>query len=95
MKDNMPTWPQMLVIMLFATAAVFCGYFLSRTGGEWGASAWALLALFLLSCAGFLVAVLLFYLRPQYGPRAVPFLIAFMLGHFLLVALLWAMGVLG
>lgn len=95
MKDTMPSWPQMLLISAFGTAAIACCYFLGRMRENWGPPAWALLALLALSGAGFALTVLMFYLRPQYGERAFPLLLAFLLGHFALVALLWRMGALG
>lgn len=95
MKETMPSWPQMLLISSFGTAAIVCGYFLSRMRENWGSSAWALLALLALSGVGFAATVLLFYLRPQYGGRAFPLLLAFLLGHVALVAVLWRIGVFG
>lgn len=91
----MPNWPQTLVICAFAMAFIVCGYFLSRVRESWGSSAYAMLALLLLSGAGFLVTVFLYYIRPQYGPRALPVTLAFLFGHAALVALLWRMGVFG
>jgi hypothetical protein len=75
--------------------AIVLGYLLSRMRGNWGSSAWAVLLLFILSGMGFLVTVLLFYMRPQYGARAFPFLLAFFLGHAALVMVLWRIGVFG
>jgi len=60
--------------------------------GHWGSSAWALLVILLICGMGFAVTVLLFYMRPQYGAKAFPFLLAFLLGHAALVAVLWRIG---
>ncbi len=95
MKETMPTWPQTFLTCAFGAAAIVMGYFLSRMRGDWGASAWAVLALFVLAGAGFLVTVMLFYMRPQYAARALPFLVAFLLGHAAVVALMWRIGLLG
>ncbi len=95
MKTTMPTWPQTLLIMAFGMTSIVCGYFLSHMRESWGSSAWALLAIFVLSGMGFLATVLVFYLRPQYGGRAFPFLLLFLCGHVVVVAILWRMGVLG
>ena len=95
MKETMPTWPQTFLMCAFAVAFIVCGYYLSRMYDGWGSSAWALLVILLLCGIGFVVTVLLFYLRPQYGARAYPFLLAFLLGHAALVAVLWRIGVFG
>jgi len=95
MKETMPSWPQTALIVVFGMLAVVLGYFLSRMRGDWGPSAWLLLALFIVSGAGFLVTVLLFYLRPQYGARAFPFLLALLLGHAVVVTVLWRIGAFG
>jgi hypothetical protein len=95
MKENMPTIPQTFLICAFAAAFVIVGYFLSRMRESWGPSAWGLLALLVLCGAGFVVTALLFYLRPQYGAKAMPFLLVFLLGHAALVAVLWRLGALG
>ena len=95
MKETMPTWPQTLLICAFGMAFMVCGYFLSRMRDNWGSSAWALLAILVLSGIGFVVTVLFFYMRPQYGARAFPVLLAFLLGHAALVAVLWRIGVFG
>jgi pilus assembly protein TadC len=95
MKETMPTWPQTLLIAAFGVVAVILGYYLSRMRGNWGPSAWAILVLFMVSGAGFLITVLLFYMRPQYGARAFPFLLVLMLGHAAVVAVLWRIGVFG
>jgi hypothetical protein len=91
----MPTWPQTLLISAFGMAIIVFGYWLSRAREDWGPSAWAFLALLVLSGTGFVVTVLLFYMRPQYGARAFPFLLVFLLGHAALVAVLWRIGVFG
>ena len=95
MKETMPTWPQTLLIAAFGMASIVCGYFLSRLRDNWGPSAWAVLALMVVFAMGFVVTVLLFYMRPQYGARAVPFTLVFLLGHGALVAVLWRIGVFG
>jgi hypothetical protein len=53
------------------------------------------LILTLLTGAGFVTAVALFYLRPQYGARAFPFLLALLSGHVAIVLVLWRIGILG
>jgi hypothetical protein len=95
MKDTMPTWPQTLFICAIAAAFIVLGYFLSRMRGNWGPPAWAMLAFLLICGLGFIASVILFYLRPQYGAKALPFFVAFMLGHVVVVALLWRIGVFG
>jgi len=95
MKGTMPTWPQTALICAFGALALALGYLLSRMRGAWGPAAWAILALFVLSGTGFLVTVSLFYMRPQYAGRALPFLLAFLLGHAVVVAVLWRIGLLG
>ena len=95
MKDTMPSWPQTMLICAFGTAFIVCGYFLSRARGSWGPSAWANLVLTLLTGAGFIAAVTFFYLRPQYGARAFPFLLALLSGHAVVVLVLWRVGMLG
>lgn len=95
MKETMPSWPRTLLIVAFGIAAVVFGYYLSRMPDGWGPSAWALLGFMALSGAGFVVTVFLFYVRPQHGARAYPYLLVFLLGHVALVALLWRMGVFG
>jgi hypothetical protein len=91
----MPTWPQMVLISAFGMAAIVFGYYLSRMREDWGSAAWAMLALLVISGAGFVATVYMFYIRPQHGARAFPFLLAFLLGHVALVALLWRIGVFG
>jgi hypothetical protein len=39
--------------------------------------------------------VLLFYMRPQHGAKAFPFLLVFLFGHAALVAVLWRIGIFG
>jgi len=95
MKETMPTWPQTFLIGALGLASIVCGYFLSRMRESWGPSAWAMLALLAVFAAGFVVTVLLFYMRPQYGARAIPYTLVFLLGHGALVAVLWRIGVLG
>ena len=95
MRDAMPTWPQTLIICAFAMIFIVCGYYLSRVHGNWGPSSWALLAFLLLAGTGFVAALFLFYLRPQYGAKAFPFLLALLLGHGAVVAVMWKMGILG
>ncbi|MBN2026575.1 MAG: hypothetical protein JW854_07450 [Actinobacteria bacterium] len=95
MKETMPTWPQTALIVAFGMAAIVIGYYLSRMRGNWGTSAWLLLAFFIVSGAGFAVTVLVFYLRPQYGARAFPFLLVLLLGHVAVVAVLWRIGAFG
>lgn len=91
----MPTWPQTMLICAFAMAFIVCGYYLSRMRASWGTSAWTILVFLLLAGTGFIAAVFLFYLRPQYGARAFPFLLALLLGHVAVVAMLWKMGIFG
>jgi len=95
MKETMPTWPQTALIVAFGMAAIVLGYYLSRMRGDWGPPAWSLLVLFGVSGAGFLVTILIFYMRPQYGARAFPFLLALLLGHAVVVTVLWRIGVFG
>ena len=95
MKETMPTWPQTFLIIAFGMAAVVFGYYLSGMRDAWGSSAWVLLVMLVLSATGFMITVVMFYLRPQHGARAFPYLLAFLLGHVALVALLWRIGVLG
>jgi hypothetical protein len=95
MKETMPTWPQTLLISAFGMAFIVCGYFLSRMRENWGSSAWAVLALLILSGMGFVATVLLFYMRPQHGAKAFPFLLVFLFGHAALVAVLWRIGIFG
>jgi hypothetical protein len=84
-----------MLICAFGTAFIVCGYYLSRVRGDWGASAWTNLVLTLLTGAGFVAAVALFYLRPQYGARSFPFLLALLFGHAAVVLVLWRAGILG
>lgn len=93
MKNAQPTWPQTFLIC--ACAAVFCflGYILSRMRGNWGPTYWSILALLVLAGVGFLLALFFFYLRPQYGSKALPLLLLMLLGHVILVAALFRMGV--
>lgn len=95
LKHAQPTWPQ--TILICASGMVFCflGYLLSRLRHCWGATAWLVLALLILAAIGFLAAVLLFYLRPQYGSKALPFFLLLLLGHVMLIAVLWRIGVVG
>jgi predicted permease len=95
MKETMPTWPQTLLICVLGMASIVCGYFLSRLRDNWGPAAWAVLALLLIFATGFVVTVMLFYMRPQYGARAVPYTLVFLLGHGALVAVLCRIGVFG
>ena len=95
MKDAMSSWPQTSAICAFAMLFIACGYLLSRMRESWGPAAWTLLALLLLCGAGFMVTVFLFYLRPQYGPRALPVALAMLCAHIALVALLWRIGAIG
>ncbi|MEW6553985.1 MAG: hypothetical protein AB1384_06840 [Actinomycetota bacterium] len=95
MKETMPTWPQTLLICALGMASIVCGYILSRLRDGWGPAAWAVLGLLLILATGFLVTVVLFYMRPQYGTRAVPYTLVFLLGHGALVAVLWRIGVFG
>ncbi len=93
MKDTMPTWPQMVLISVFGAAALAACYFFSRLRGSMGPGAWAALAGMILAGLGFLISLFLFYLRPQYGPKAFPALLLMLAGHFLLVMLLFKSGV--
>jgi hypothetical protein len=95
MRDTMPTWPQMTLITACGMAFIVLGYSLSRMREGWGPSAWLLLALLVVFGLGFMVSVTVFYMRPQHGAKAIPFLLAFLLGHAALVALLWRIGVFG
>ncbi len=95
MKDNMPSWPQMLVIGSTATVAIICAYYIShlRSGGV---RVPAVLPVFLaIAVVGFAVSMFFFYFRPQYGGKSFRSIAAFFLGHVVLVALLWKIGVLG
>lgn len=95
MKDSLPSWPQTLLICAFGMAFIVCGYYLSRARGSWKPSTWATLILTLFTGVGFVAAVTLFYLRPQYGARAFPFLLALLSGHAAVVLVLWKIGILG
>lgn len=92
MKDVMPTWPQTLLIAGLGGSFCLCCYLLSRSYGDWGPSAWGILAILALSGMGFLGSVFLLYIHPRYGPRAFPVLLILILGHLLIVAVLWRMG---
>lgn len=95
LKDNMPSWPQMLVIAGFAVAALICAYCLSSMRSD-GVSVPAILPVLLaLAVAGFAASMFFFYFRPQYGGKSFRSMAAFFLGHVVLVALLWKIGVLG
>lgn len=93
MKNPQPTWPQTALIC--ACAAVFCflGYMLSRLRNDWGTTAWIVLALMAVTGIGFLSSILCFYLRPQYGNRALAMFALLLLGHVILAAVLWRMGI--
>jgi hypothetical protein len=95
MKESMPSWPQTILIGAFGMVSIVCGCLLSRMRYDWGPAAWAVLFLLVISALGFAVTVLLFYMRPQYGARAVPYTLVFFLGHGALVAVLWRIGVFG
>lgn len=92
MKDAMPTWPQLLLISFFGMAAVFLGFMFSRMRGSWPAATWGVLALMILAGLGFVTTVFFFYLRPQYGPKALPALAFMLLGHLMLVLALFKAG---
>ena len=92
MRDAQPTWPQTMLICAFGAAFCLLGYLLSRMRGSWGPAAWAVLALLVLCGMGFLATVFLFYLRPQYGPKAFPLFLLMLLGHVMIVAVLWKIG---
>ncbi len=95
MKDNMPTWPQMLLIVGFAAAAVVCAYYFTNLRSEGVHVPVILPMLMVAAAAGFAVSMFFFYIRPQYGGKSLRAMAAFFLGHLILVALLWKMGVLG
>jgi hypothetical protein len=89
MKNVIPSWPQTLSIC--ASGAVFCllGYKLSRLHGGWGTVEWSITALLVLSGLAFIATLFTFYLRPQYGRKALPALLFLLLGHAVLVAVLF------
>lgn len=94
MGDMHPTWPQMALISAFGAAFCLCGYLLSRLRGGGGID--LVLLLLLVGCGiGFLLTVFAFYLRPRYGTAALPALILLLLGHLLIMLLLWSTGVNG
>ena len=95
MKDNMPTWPQMLLIVGFTAAAVVSGCFLANMRVDGVRVPAFLTVFFILAVLGFAIAMFFFYFRPQHGKKSFQALLLFFLGHALLVALLWKMGVLG
>ena len=95
MGDNLPTWPQTFVISACGAAFIVCGYLLSRMRESWGPAAWTMAGLLALSGTGFILTVFLFYLRPRYGGKAFPVLLLLLLGHLILVAVLWKAGILG
>jgi hypothetical protein len=93
MKNVMPTWPQILSIC--APGALFCflGYEMSRFEGGWTGMKWSVAVLLILSGLAFIANLFMFYLRPQYGKKAVPALIFLLTGHAILVAIMVRTGV--
>lgn len=95
MKEKMPTWPQMALILLAGTAVCLCAYLMANHREQLARFLPAVIALMVASAAAFLVTVYLFYLRPQYGSRSLPALLLFLAGHILIVLVLWRLGALG
>ncbi|WP_287152702.1 hypothetical protein [Candidatus Solincola tengchongensis] len=95
MKENQPTWPRMGLMLLPAAVMVVCCYLLSNRRESLGGAAGILVLLAALSFVAFFAALYFIYLRPQYGARAFLHLGLFLLGHGILVLLLWKAGVLG
>jgi|BarGraNGADG00312_1021997.scaffolds.fasta_scaffold01227_1 hypothetical protein len=95
MKDNMPGWPQTLSICAFGTLFCVLGYILSHRDRAWDAASWTIAGFLILIGLAFLSAIFVFYLRPQYGGKAVPAFILMLLGHGMLITLLWKTGMIG
>jgi uncharacterized membrane-anchored protein len=85
----------MLIICGFAAVGVVSGYFFANMRADGVRAPIILPVLFTLAAVGFAAAIFFFYIRPQHGGRSLRALLLFFLGHMLLVALLWKMGVLG
>ena len=92
MKNDLPTWPQTLLICALGAAFCLLGYILSRMHGGWSPVQWSIAGLLAIVGSAFLLTIFLFYLRPQYGNKAFPLLLFLLLGHTVLVAFLWRMG---
>ena len=95
MKNDMPTWPQMLLILGIAAVGIVAGYMFTNMRAQGERVPMVLPVLFVLALVWFAVAMFFFYFRPQHGANSVRAMLAFFLGHVLLVALLWKIGVLG
>jgi MFS-type transporter involved in bile tolerance (Atg22 family) len=92
-KDAQPTWPQTLLICGFAAAFCFLGYLFSHLRYDWNGVTWLVLALMVVSGIAFLAAVFFYYLRPQYGAKALLMFILMLVGHALLVLVLVKAGI--
>ena len=93
MKNDIPTWPQTLLICALGTVFCVLGYILSRRHTGWDTSTLAFAGLLTLCGLAFLSTIYFFYMRPQYGSKALPALVVMLLGHAALVALLVKTGV--
>lgn len=85
----------MLLILGIAAVGIVTGYMFTNMRAQGERVPVVLPVLFALALVGFAVAMFFFYFRPQYGTKSVRAILAFFMGHVLLVALLWKIGVLG
>lgn len=95
MKDKMPSWPQLSVMVFLVSVLMICAYLLCNRRDSIGGAAPALAVISAAAFIGFFVSLYFFYLRPQYGSEARLGLVLFLLGHAVLVLLLWRVGALG
>lgn len=94
MKERLPTWPQMLLIVLSGLAVIFLCYLLADMREKLGAAPPWIVALVCLSVILFLAVIFLFYIRPQYGNRSLLFMALFVAMHLVIALVLWRMGAL-
>ncbi|MGQ9476150.1 MAG: hypothetical protein ACUVRX_10975 [Actinomycetota bacterium] len=95
MKDELPSWPRLMLMAVPVAVMVACAYIFTNHRETLGGGAVLVAALAVVSFVGFFITLYFFYLRPQYGSRAPLHLLLFLLGHGVLVLLMWRAGVFG
>ncbi len=93
MKDRMPTWPQMLVIVSSAATAIVPGYMFAHMRAHGERVPAAITVLFVLGVVGFVSAMFFLYFRPRYGRKSFGAMAAFFLFHLFMVLLLMRIGI--